>query len=160
MGEAYRVVPFSRMRLNRRAAPADFLADAGERLTVTVVAAALAGCAVSGAPLTECEGSGASEREPVIVRPPAAADEVRPLTIDCWREVGRERLELWFSYPAGAGCWVLSSAVLRESADAISITLAAIPAPVCADGAGSGMLTQIELQAPVDDRAVLDGGGA
>jgi hypothetical protein len=129
-------------------------------VAVFVAAVALAGCEVNGAPVPECEGSGAEDREVAIVRPPASTDEERPLAIECWREVGRERIELWFSYPAGPDCWQLSSAELRESAQAISITLAAAPAPICIDDAGSGTLTQIELQAPVGDREVLDGSGA
>lgn len=90
-----------------------------------------------------------------IVRPAAPTDEERTLAIECWNELDPERIELWFSYPSGGDCWQLSSVDLRESAEAITISLAAVPAPVCSSD-GSGVLTQIELQAPIADRVVSD----
>jgi hypothetical protein len=128
--------------------------------TAAVLAATLAGCGLSGAPVPECKGSGSGDRAVAIVRPPAQTPEERPVAIECWRGLDPERIELWFDYPAGSGCWQLSSLELRESADAISIALAATPAAVCVDDAGAGVLTQIELQAPVEERAVLDASSA
>jgi hypothetical protein len=122
--------------------------------------AVLAGCGVSGTPVPECGGSGSEDRAVAIVRPPAATDEERPLAIECWRKLRRERIELWFSYPPGPECWQLSSIQLRESAETISVTIRAAPAPVCASDAGAEALTQIDLQAPVEHREVLDGSGA
>jgi hypothetical protein len=130
-----------------------------DQTRAAVLVAALAGCGLGGAPVPECQGSGAEERIVAIVSPPRSTDEQRPLTIECWREIGSERIELWFSYPAGSDCWQLASAELRESAEAIAISLAATQAPVCTVDPGAETLTQIELQAPVGDREVLDASG-
>ena len=124
--------------------------------SVAVAVVVLAGCRPSGEPVPECVGEGEG-RWVAIVRPGLPTEGERPLAIECWREVGPERIELWFSVPAGSECWELSAVDLRESGDAIAVSLAAVPAAVCQGDVGTEGLTQIELQAPVDDRAVLDG---
>jgi hypothetical protein len=121
--------------------------------------AVIAGCGVSGAPVAACAESDPGDRAVAIVRATTPGEEERPLAIDCWRELDSERIELWFSYPDGSGCWQLSSLELRESADAISISLRASPAPICTVDPGTESLTQIELQAPLGDRDVLDASG-
>jgi hypothetical protein len=119
--------------------------------------ATLAACAVNGAPVGECDSANGEARPAAIVRPPTPNEVAEALTIECWSEVRRERLELWFTYPAESGCWELSKADVRESGDAIAITLWATPAPVCPSDAGREARTQIDLQGPIADRRVLDG---
>ena len=141
------------MRLNRSAVPARMWAA----MALLAVSPILAGCGVTGTPVPECEGTVSEERK-LEIAAIAPHDDERGLAIECWRALGRERLELWFDYPAGSGCWDLASVTLRESADAISVTLAATSARACADDAGAGHRTQIDIQAPIDDRRVLAGG--
>jgi hypothetical protein len=128
------------------------------RGTLTVALAVspiVSACGLSGAVVPGCEG-GWTERSVVIARVGDAGEEQMPIAVECWRNAGRERIEVWFTEPAGADCWQLSRLDMRESADAVSITLLAAPRAACAAG-DTARRTQVDLQAPIEDRSVLDG---
>jgi hypothetical protein len=112
-------------------------------------------CGVTGVAVPEC-GRPPAERSIVMAGVGDAGGAEMPIAVECWRRVGAERVEVWFTEPDGADCWQLSRVDLRESADAVSITLLASPRAACAAGADA-QRTQVDLQAPIEDRAVLDG---
>lgn len=85
----------------------------------------------------------------------------RPLPIECMRKVALRRVEVGFSLPAGPDCWLLQRVELQESADAVSVRLiGAVDADpnvgACSDQPRRAQ-TEIDLQAPVGRRVLLDG---
>lgn len=85
----------------------------------------------------------------------------RPLPIECMRKVAVRRVEVGFSLPAGPDCWVLQRVELQESAEAVSIRLlGAVDADpnvgACSDQPRRAQ-TEVDLQAPVGRRVLLDG---
>jgi len=90
-----------------------------------------------------------------------AGIEEAPLLIECIEAIGESRVRVGFSLPSGPDCHLLSRIELVESADSLSITLFGAvsddpSAGACADEARR-VLTEIELQAPVGQRSLLDG---
>ena len=126
-----------------------------------LVAILVAGCTMpTGAPVDECDGSW-REVESLIVVPGGSGE--RPVDLACIRQVDDRRVRIGFDLPGGPDCLRLSRFELVESADAVSIALfvAADDDPTagaCAPG-GRPVATEIDLQAPVDDRVLLDGNG-
>ena len=124
-----------------------------------LVAILVAGCATpAGAPVDVCDGSW-REVESVIVIPGGSGE--RPVDLACIRQVDDRRVRIGFEMPGGPDCLRLSRLELVESGDAVSIALfvAANDDPAagaCAPGARR-VATEVDLQAPVDDRALLDG---
>ncbi|HEX2884735.1 MAG TPA: hypothetical protein VHQ42_09190 [Candidatus Limnocylindria bacterium] len=86
------------------------------------------------------------------------------MTLDCMRQVDDRRVRMGFTLPAGPDCWELSDYRLVESAAAVSITLFIARSDDPAAGACAPerrvVATEIDLQAPVDDRTLLDGSAA
>ena len=114
----------------------------------------VAACGVSGAVVPVCEGTSTERRAAFAASDEAHGTEM-PIAIECWRMLQPERVEVWFTPQVGSDCWQLSRLDRRESADAVSITLFGSPHSECVAGADP-QLTQIDLQAPIDDRALLD----
>jgi hypothetical protein len=100
--------------------------------------------------------------EPVVTSA-RGADE-RPVPIECMHQIANRRVRVGFTLPAGPSCYLLRRVELRESADAVSITLVAAvdddPAAGACPEEPRRAVTEIDLAAPIDDRALLDGSGA
>jgi hypothetical protein len=115
----------------------------------------------AGGPVAEC-GAEWRDVEPVIVQPGGV--DARAVTLDCMRRVDEKRVRMGFTLPAGPDCWQLSDYRLMESADAVSIILFIARSEDPAAGACAPeqrvVATEIDLQAPVADRALLDGSAA
>lgn len=126
---------------------------------VAGLALLLAACAApTGSPVEECDGTW-RDVESVIVSPGGGQDG--PIEIECVRQVDDNRVRIGFSMPAGPSCHRLGAVEIVESADAVSITLIATvdenpSAGACAEEPAR-TATEIDLQAPVDDRILLDG---
>lgn len=129
---------------------------------VSVLMPALVGCqSPSGAEVPVCDGL-ALDREAVAVQEGGA--DPQPVRIQCWREVDRERIQLWFATPAGPSCHQLARVELVESADAISVALIMVRDDAPNAGAcpeeSQDLLTEVDLQASVGERMLLDAGSA
>lgn len=133
------------------------------------VAAAAIGLSVA---LIACASPTGAERSgcgpdwldiPMLVTEPGGIDE-RPIPIECVHQVSNRRVRIGYLVPAGPECHQLVRVDLVESADAVEITL--VGAVNDAPGAGScpeearPAVTEVDLAAPVGDRALLDGGAA
>lgn len=124
-----------------------------------LVALLLVGCSVpAGAEVEVCDGTW-REVEARIVTP--GADRPQPVQIECMRRVGQRRVRIGFLMPPGPTCYRLSAIDVVETAEAVSITLLTgrdddPMAGACPEDAVR-TTTEIDLQAPVDDRALLDG---
>ncbi len=131
------------------------------RVLALLLAVVAAGCTVpTGAEVETC---GAQWRglDPVIVQPSDAAGE--PVRIDCMRQVDERRIRIGFTMPGGPACYRLTDYAVQESADAVSVALFVgqvddPAAGACAPEARQ-VTTDIDLQAPVDDRTLLDANG-
>ncbi|MDQ2689060.1 MAG: hypothetical protein M3Y29_02145 [Chloroflexota bacterium] len=119
----------------------------------------LAACASpSGAEVATCDGSwrGVESR---IVRP--GGENAMTLAIECMRPVDDKRVRIGFLMPAGPTCYRLSEIEVVEAAEAVSFTLVASvddnPAAGACPEDETRTATEIDLQAPVGERALLDG---
>jgi hypothetical protein len=123
-----------------------------------LVALILAGCAnVSGTPAETCDGTWRGV-ESIVAIPDDA--EARPLPVTCIRQIDDKRIRIGFSMPPGPTCYVLDAVQVAESADSVSVRLMIRPngdpaAGACADRPGR-TTTEIDLQAPIADRQLLD----
>lgn len=126
-----------------------------------LVAGALVGCGtVTGAAVPECEAAW-QDLEPSIVT--QSDEQPIPVAVDCISEIDDERIRIGFTSPPGPSCHRLSDLRIAESADAVavSVTVVAVDDPLagaCPDEP-TRMMTEADLQAPVGDRMLLDGGG-
>lgn len=98
------------------------------------------------------------------VRPVAAhsrGEREAPLPIACIEQLAPRRVRIGFLLPAGPDCHLLERVELVESADAASLTL--IGAVDTSPSAGAcpdeprQVVTEVDLAAPIGDRALLDG---
>lgn len=126
-----------------------------------VVALLLAACAApTGDAVEVCDGSW-REVESVIVAP-GGGDTV-PVPIECMRAIDERRVRIGFQMPAGPSCYRLNAIEVVEGADAVSITLLASaddnPAVGACPEEEVRTATEIDLQAAVEDRVLLDGAG-
>ena len=120
---------------------------------------ALSACAVpAGRTVAECDASW-REVESVIVQ--QSPSEAEPLPIECMRRVDQSRVRIGFTMPPGPTCYVLSAVDVVEAAESVSIALSmtavADPAAGACPEEATRSATEIDLQAPVDDRILLDG---
>ena len=127
-----------------------------------VVVLLLAACAApTGNEVAVCDGTW-REVESVIVTP--ADNRAEPVPIECMRRVDERRVRIGFLMPPGPNCYRLSAIDVVEGADAVSITLLASPDENPAAGACPEepvrTATEIDLQAAVDERVLLDGAGS
>ena len=118
----------------------------------------LAACAMpSGADVEECNTSWRGIE--ALVTTGATADQ-ESIPIACMRQVDEKRISIGFELPSGPDCYELASIGLVESADAVELTLFV---SVVDDIGGScspepvRFVTEMDLQSPVGDRALLDG---
>ncbi len=83
------------------------------------------------------------------------------LAIECMRPIDDKRVRIGFLMPAGPTCYRLSEIEVVEAADAVSFTLVASvddnPAAGACPEDETRTATEIDLQAPVGERALLDG---
>lgn len=118
----------------------------------------LAACAApSGAPAETCDATWRGV-DSVIARP--AGGEAQPLAVTCIRQVDERRIRIGFSMPPGPTCYLLDAVQVAESADAVSVRLMVRPdedpaSGACADVPGR-VTTEVDLQSPVEERALLD----
>jgi hypothetical protein len=110
-----------------------------------------------GVPVEECNTSWRGLAAQIAT----GADRDRlPIQIACIWPVGEERISIGFEMPSGPDCFELAAIDLEESADAVAVTLFVAPA---SDVGGAcpteplRVVTEVDLQAPVGDRAMLDG---
>lgn len=133
----------------------------GRRPALGLAAAILlAACATpSGIELPTCVGA-EREVDEVVVTRPGGLDE-RPIPIGCVEEIGNSRLRVVFTLPGGPACHQLARVRLDESADRIVLTLVGSvvddpTAGACAPDERR-VVTEVDVAAPIDDRAILDG---
>lgn len=125
-----------------------------------LLALVLAACASpTGEAVPACDESWDAV-EPLIVTPTDEAAISVP--IDCMVEIDESRIRIGFLMPPGPSCHRLSGLTLTESADAveISIVVSVVNDPLagaCAEES-TRAVTEVDLQAPVADRDLLDGG--
>ena len=119
----------------------------------------IAGCTTPvGTSVDDC-GASWRDVESLIVVPGGTGE--RPVVIECMRQVDDRRIRIGFTLPGGPDCWRLSRYELVESADAASVALFIArsddpAAGACAPG-DRRVATEIDLQAPVEGRELLDG---
>lgn len=122
----------------------------------------LAACATpTGDAVPDCDGTW-REVESVIVTP--AAGETRVVSIECMRRIDQNRVRIGFEMPPGPTCFSLAAVDVVEAADAVSFTLRVAPnhdptAGACPEQA-TRRATEVDLQAPVAERQLLDGSGS
>jgi hypothetical protein len=118
----------------------------------------LAACTTpSGDAVEECNTSWQGIN--ALIATGATADQ-QPLPITCMQPVDDKRISIGFEMPPGPDCYELASIGLVESADAVAVTLfvsviddiggSCSPEPVRA-------VTEVDLQAPLEGRTLLDG---
>ncbi len=126
---------------------------------VVAIALMLVACATpSGRQVPQCDASWTAV-QPVIVVPAQA--EATPVAIDCMAEIDESRIRVGFRMPAGPSCHRLGSLGIGESAGAVSVSVGVVVVNDPLAGACSDepmrVVTEADLQAPVGDRALLDG---
>ena len=131
------------------------------RTAAVLIVIALAACAApAGDEVDECDGSWREVESRIVI--PGGEGAV-PVQIECMRPIDERRVRIGFLMPPGPSCYRLSAIEVVEGADAVSITLLASPDDNPAAGAcpeeAVRTATEIDLQAAVDDRALLDGAG-
>ena len=118
----------------------------------------LAACAMpSGDAVEECNTSWRGIDALIAT---GATEDQQPIPIACMRPVDEKRISIGFELPPGPDCYQLASVELVESADAVAVT---ILVSVIDDIGGScspepvRSVTEVDLQSPVGERALLDG---
>ena len=89
-----------------------------------------------------------------------AEDDRLAVPIACMLSIDERRILIGFEMPPGPGCFELGVIHLEESADAVAVTLLASPTADAFDSCSTEparVVTEIDLQAPVGDRRLLDG---
>jgi hypothetical protein len=129
-----------------------------------VLALLLAACATpAGRSVGDCDASW-RDVESVVVRPGSGGTKTETVPIDCMRRVDQKRVRIGFSMPPGPACYTLSGVDVVEAADAVSIALwvtaIADPAAGACPEEATRTATEIDLEAPVADRSLLDGSAA
>jgi len=106
-------------------------------------------------------GCGAEWRGLEAVAAAARGVDEQPLPIECMHQIANRRVRIGLILPGGPSCHLLGRVELVESADAISITLFSAvdddPAAGACPEEPRQVVTEIDVAAPVDDRALLDG---
>ena len=120
----------------------------------------LAGCATPvGAPVPECDASWRVVDS--LILEGESGGEPMTVPIDCIRRAALRRIRVGFTMPPGPDCFTLRSIEVVESGDAVSVSLVVArrddPFAVACPEQGQRAATEIELQAPVEERALLDG---
>jgi len=122
----------------------------------------LATCAApTGAQVEECDATWRDVDSQIVA---GGSGDVEPIAIDCIRQVDERRVRIGFTMPPGPRCYRLAAVDVVEGADAVSITLVVTPfddplAGACPDEPPR-TTTELDLQAPVRERTLLDGSRA
>lgn len=129
------------------------------RRAAAAVAAVIAACASPAG--AERSGCGPEWLEIAVVVTQGGGAEERPIPIECVHQISNRRIRIGFMVPPGPDCHELVRVELAESADVVAITLIGAvndnpAAGACPDEARRAV-TEVDLAAPVDDRALLDG---
>ena len=118
----------------------------------------LAACLTpGGTPVEECNTSWRGLGARIVT---GAENDRRAIPVACIWRVGEERISIGFEMPPGPDCYELAAIEQQESADAVAVTLFVAPS---ADVGGAcptepqRVVTEVDLQAPVGDRVLLDG---
>ncbi len=124
-----------------------------------VVALLLVACAApTGEAVDVCDGSWRDVESRIVI---PDGEGAQPVPIECMRRIDRRRVRIGFFMPPGPTCYQLRAIEVVEGADAVSITLLASPDDDPAAGAcpeeAARTATEIDLQAAVEDRVLLDG---
>ena len=125
---------------------------------LALLALLLAACVTpAGVAVEECNTSWRGLEARIAT---GADGDRQPVPIACMRRVDDKRISIGFELPPGPDCYELAAIELVESAHAVEVTLlvttmddvggACATEPVRA-------VTEMDLQAPVGDRALLDG---
>jgi hypothetical protein len=118
----------------------------------------LAACArPSGVAVEECNTSWRGLEARIAI---GADDDQMPVPIACIGPVDEQRIAIGFLMPPGPDCFELAAISLAESSDAVAVTLFVSPTANVEDSCptvGERVVTEVDLQAPVGDRALLDG---
>ena len=118
-----------------------------------------AGCGTSSGVEPSGCGPDWSEAEFAVTQP-GGADE-RPIAIDCMHQVTIRRIRVGFTLPPGPDCHMLARVELAESASAVAVTLIGAvnddPAAGACPELPRMVITEVDLAAPLDHRALIDG---
>jgi len=122
----------------------------------------LAACAVpTGAEADVCDATWRGVESVVVAKAPG---EHQPVAVECMRRVDERRVRIGFTMPPGPSCHRLTGVDVVEGADAVSITLlvSRVDDPLAGACPTEPVrtTTEVDLQAPVDDRVLLDGSRA
>jgi hypothetical protein len=97
---------------------------------------------------------------PAVIAQPIGTGE-QAIAIDCLDQIKNRRLRVGFFLPTGPDCHVLRRVELVESAEAVAITLIGgvddSPTAGACPEEPRRVVTEVDLAAPLDDRALLDG---
>ena len=132
------------------------------RRAALVAALLLAACGTPvGEPVDQCDASW-RDVESLIVT--AEVADPRSVPIDCMRQIDEYRIQIGFTLPAGPSCYGIAGIGLVESADAVAVTVRIgvneDPAAGACPTEPQLVTTEIDLQAPVAGRTLLDGSGS
>lgn len=112
-----------------------------------------------GAPVEE--ECGADWRDVEALIESGADSFAQPVAIECMRAVDDRRVRVGFNMPPGSSCHRLTEVEVIEAADSVSITVSLAPTDDSRPGAcpdeTARMVTEVDLQAPVGERRLLDG---
>jgi hypothetical protein len=122
-----------------------------------LLALLLAACvAPSGAAVEECNTSWRGLDSRIAT---GATGDRQEIPIACMRAIDERRISIGFELPPGPECYELAAIELNESADAVAVTLMASPVAGTCSTEPARYVTEVDLQSPVRDRALLDGSG-
>jgi hypothetical protein len=127
------------------------------RAAVAVLVLLTACASPSGVAVEECNTSWRGIDARIVSD---GTGEPRTAPIACMLGIDERRISIGFEMPPGPDCYELAGIELDESADAVAVTLTV---GVASDVGGScpdepvRVVTEVDLQAPVDDRTLLDG---
>jgi hypothetical protein len=120
-----------------------------------LLALLLAACvAPSGVAVEECNTSWRGLDSRIAT---GATGDRQDIPIACMWAIDERRISIGFELPAGPDCYELAAIELNESADAVAVTLMASPVAGTCAAEPARNVTEIDLQSPVGDRALLDG---
>jgi hypothetical protein len=128
-------------------------------MTATGLALLLSACARPGGAAVEFCGPDWQGVEPVIVT--ASDVQATAVPIECIRRIGEARVRIGFEMPPGPECHQLAAVEIDEAAESVSLTVmvARVDDPLAGACAprGTRTTTEVDLQAPIAERQVLDG---
>ena len=117
--------------------------------------------ACGGGTGVEPSGCGPDWIDAEVVVTEAGGTEEQPIPIECMHQVANRRIRVGFILPAGPECHQLARVELSESTTSVVVTLIGAVSDDPAAGAcptdARMVVSEIDLAAPLDHRALLDG---